>query len=375
MITRQQRKFYAVIVGILFGLGMILYGGIAYFNDLTTVILFGILGGILLGGLASGIILFGRYMKQRRSTALIVLACVLAPVTMFVIMAVGMYGVIPYYIYNLVVIKRIKEGDARASTMQTTKRTKKAVGIVVVCIIAAVIIGLKTYQAINDSLIAQEVFTKTGYTVGSTDHLVLKEYYYHDGVLEDGKYDYFEQDGVLFVLAKRSSEIYSNIYHANRYGEYIGVGKVSRSIFSSKTFMRHDIDRLFSSIKIENTGEVFALMLTIDARSDNEHIADYLDGIARGWSNEKTRKSFVAKEHTDFIISHIDRTYADTDELTITDENGEAIQTMTHGNYTVYCDVIRKNNKDYKWIVSYKGDTYTLLTYEDIAAFNITNKS
>lgn len=59
----------------------------------------------------------------------------------------------------------------------------------------------------------------------------------------------------------------------------------------------------------------------------------------------------------------------------LTDENGEPIQKMTNGNYTVYCDVIHKNNKDYKLIVSYKGDIYTLLTYEDIAAFNIQNRN
>lgn len=343
MITRKQRQFYAITVGVIFALGNILYGGLALISNMTPVIVYAILGGMLPGGLASGIILVGRFMRQRKSTVLIVLACVLAPVTMLVIMAVGVYGVIPYYIYNLVLIKKTKAADIPQHTVQTAKRTKKTVWIVALCIIAGLMIANTIGEAISDSMIAQEVFAKTGYAVGSPDHVILKEYYYHDGVLEDGEYEYVELDGVLFALARRGSEIDSNIYYSNKNGGYARDVKTSRSAFSTGTFMRHDIDRLFTRIQIKKSGEVYALMLTIDARRDDEHI----------W--------------------HIDRTYADVHKLTLTDENGESIQTMTDGKYTVYCGVMLEDNNDYKLIVSYKGDTYTLLTYEDITAFNITN--
>lgn len=334
MITRQQRKFYAVIVGILFGLGMILYGGLAFFSDMTRVIVYAVLGGILLGGLASGIILFGRFMKQRRSTALIVLACVLAPVTMLVIASVGVYGVIPYYIYNMVVLKRTKEGDAPASTIQTTKHTKKAVWIVVLCIIAVLMIASITYKAIRSSMISQEMYAKTGYAVGSPEHFILT-HYYNFGILEDGEYEYIEQDDVLFVLVKRDGLFLTDIHYGTVQGNYTTYKGMNRYIFiNDSDLMREDLGKLLTDIKLEGKGDSYALMFTTDSRTDDAPIV-----------------------------------------LSLTDENGVSIQKMNDGNYTVYCDVIHKNNKDYNLIVSYKGDTYTLLTYEDIAAFNITNKS
>ncbi|MDE6949628.1 MAG: hypothetical protein K2P64_01715, partial [Lachnospiraceae bacterium] len=76
------------------------------YNTFMVFLLYGIEGGLLLGGLASGIIIFLDIIKRQKLYIKIILS-VFFPITFVFVCFLGILSLIPYEIYNFVVIKKI----------------------------------------------------------------------------------------------------------------------------------------------------------------------------------------------------------------------------------------------------------------------------
>lgn len=113
----KKRKEYFIFTSIFWGIGFILYGGMAAagkelldipLNTFLVFLLYGLGGSLLLGGLASGILLFSNFFKRQKLSVKIIL-CVFFPVTFLIICQIGILSLIPYGIYNFVIMKKDKE--------------------------------------------------------------------------------------------------------------------------------------------------------------------------------------------------------------------------------------------------------------------------
>ena len=109
-----KRKNYLIITLVSFGVGFFLYGILAAcvrkyteipYNGFVTFLIYGFGGGLLIGGVISGIILFANIIKGQK-LFIKILACVLFPITMIVICQGGILTFIPYGIYNFVALKK-----------------------------------------------------------------------------------------------------------------------------------------------------------------------------------------------------------------------------------------------------------------------------
>ncbi|MDE6674881.1 MAG: hypothetical protein K2K19_08755 [Acetatifactor sp.] len=112
----EKRKGYLIFTAISFLGGFVLYGGIAAankellnipWNVILVLMVYGLGGGLLLGGLVSGIILFSRFFKHQKLFVKIIL-CIFFPITFMFICLVGILSLIPYEIYNFMCIEKNK---------------------------------------------------------------------------------------------------------------------------------------------------------------------------------------------------------------------------------------------------------------------------
>ncbi len=114
--TYKKRKEYALYTGILFCSDSVLYGYLTYqlnlfFPDHPISVLQGmIMGGCFLGGLCSGVILFSRLLSQM-PTAVKILCAVFFMFTILFIEIIGVFPLIPYYVYNMVMLIKEKRNQ------------------------------------------------------------------------------------------------------------------------------------------------------------------------------------------------------------------------------------------------------------------------
>ncbi len=110
----EKRKKYALFTSVFGTVGFLIYGGMAAanrellhipWNILPTILIYGLGGSLLLGGLALGIMFFADFFQNRKSVTKILL-CIFFPVTFMFICLIGILSLIPYGIYNLVMIKK-----------------------------------------------------------------------------------------------------------------------------------------------------------------------------------------------------------------------------------------------------------------------------
>lgn len=112
----EKRKEYFIFTNIFWWIGFIIYGGLAIagkdllnipLNIIGLVLISSITGGLLLGGIVSGIILFSRFFKNQALFVKIIL-CIFFPFTIMCIFYVGIFSFFPYGIYNFISWKKEK---------------------------------------------------------------------------------------------------------------------------------------------------------------------------------------------------------------------------------------------------------------------------
>ena len=160
---------------------MLIFGFIAvlYCVPLPKAFFYPLLGGVQLGGIASGVILFGRFIK-RKPVVWRVLSCVLFPITIVIIVACGIALVIPCYVSNALIMLKTRNCDDlnhyEKVSADISKKTYLLYGITAIVLIAANF----AYSAAFNMQIANKILESSGYAPGSPDYVVLKNYYYSE---------------------------------------------------------------------------------------------------------------------------------------------------------------------------------------------------
>ncbi len=362
MVSIKQRRFYFIAVSIFILLGMVLYGGLAIFARFPYAFLYILLGGIFLGGIVSGIILFSRYMRQHKPRVLTILCCVFFPVTLLIIVNIGVALLVPYYISNLIIYIRTKNCTDPQRIAEINIKSSRVINLVYACLIAASFMSYSVYTILNDSMISDVIIKNTGFVAESPEYVIFKNYFY-DGnntnynAIRD--YSYIIKDSALFILANKDGKCESNILFEQSDGKYPDMGEYLKSGDVYGDFLREDIDELFTTVRIANYDENHAFMLIIDTRSQQEQI----DQLIETWGNlnEKSATSFL------------DSTHADIDKIQLFDENGSSLKTISiaQGRFIAYYDSFKSDNTNYKVVVSYEGKNFELLTYDDIVNCNV----
>lgn len=114
---RQKRKEHLIIIGVMYVVGAVLFGALAYCSQDELGlpsgywIFYAILGGWLIAGLITGIFMFSGWIKKR-GIGVKVLLCVVFPFTFAGICYAGILGGIPYIIYNIVKCKKSASEEA-----------------------------------------------------------------------------------------------------------------------------------------------------------------------------------------------------------------------------------------------------------------------
>jgi hypothetical protein len=373
-LTRKQRTNYAWAVGIAFAVGGVLGAFCATaFRDigLSLLCLFGY------SGILSGFILLVRQLRFC-PVAVKVVVWVLFPLTLMVVIMGGMVTVLPYYIYNLVRIRKTPKETFPGKPMPTPADRAKRRTALLIGVISLVIIGVvsQIIPAVQNAVAAANVYHDTGYRQDSVDNLIIREFYYspnNPDYAQDMEYSYDIKDGVLFVLnnsdmAERKIKFPDII---GRYNVKSGAGRISNA---SAPFLREDLDRLFTNCCIAGDNGEYAYMLTIESYSEGEMINTRVrDNMA---SNPGESDTPDLREWIKSRMPWTDRTCAPPGELELFDASGEPIasKTLRDGKYVLYYGVVHRGDTQYQITASYKGENYTLLTYDDIVNFRLLSR-
>lgn len=255
-------------------------------------------------------------------------------------------------------------------TFVVPRREKNKTIIIIVCVIAALVMGFHAYEAIRDEVISADIKSLTGYEAGSPDNLIIREYLYNvntKSMPADYEYDYGISGGVLFALCKNQNTVRSNLYFPDFNGKYPSQSEGERSFYARGQFMRADLDGLFSELTLVKYRDIYALMLTIDARSKVSHIAEYRE-VYHIEPNSENEDEILQS-----LLDWEDRTYADPDVLRLYDQNGAPVPSLScsNGDYRVYYIRIGKADTSFAMSVEYNGEKCVLLTYKDIITFNV----
>ena len=367
-VTRKQRINYSLAAGIAFAVGAFMGLQFGIFSpDPMPLIWLILLCALMSGGIVSGFILLIRSLKLC-SIAVKILVWVFFPITILAVSSVGMVTLIPYYIYNLICISQKKYADEPARLMPAAPR-KRRLGWAIAggCLLLAYL-GNTLFSVLNETTIANDIYKRTGCAPGSPDNLIIRQFCYDP---DDSDYtvyldyDYDIKDSVLFVLTDRRQGM-GKIKFPNVFGQY--TIDENTQVYRIGGDVREDLDRLFSECHVARQGGTLAYMLILDARSRDERIEKYLQDIpmAAGIENIEALSAYAENK-----ADRADPTYAEPDELELADETGEPIpsKALSDGKYVIYYDVVRIGDTGYSVTASYQGETYQLLTYDDIVNF------
>lgn len=130
-----NRKRYVILTSVAFAVGFFIFGMIVItmWKEMSSGIplplfysflLYGIMGGFLISSIISGILLFAAFINKR-SILYKSLCIIFFPITYFCIVLTGIFGNIPYYIYNLVSLRKNNDKQLHGSDKKVKKRIKK----------------------------------------------------------------------------------------------------------------------------------------------------------------------------------------------------------------------------------------------------------
>lgn len=290
----------------------------------------------------------------------------LFPITIDIIVACGIALVIPCYVSNaLKMLKTRNCDDLNHYEKVSADISKKAYwlyGITAIVLIAANF----AYSAAFNMQIANKILESSGYAPGSPDYAVLKNYYYSEKT-EDYKnldYDYTVMGNALFILAKKNSMCKSDIIFALPNGQFPEKNRYNKFASPRGIYLRKDIRKYFSEIKIANVSSQYAYMVILDSRSDEQRAAD--------WGETFNTDMEEAYLHIDSLD---DKSHINVDELQLANHKGVSLEKIqiSGGEYVAFCDSFAKEDKDYSLTVSYRGEQTVLLTYDDIVRLKVSH--
>ncbi|MFA5675603.1 MAG: hypothetical protein WDA65_03690 [Christensenellales bacterium] len=363
MKSEKQLKFNLIITSIFIILGMFLYGLLATFAILPNVVVYSLLGGIFFGGIASGSIIFCRYFKKKKPIVIVIL-CTLFPISLTIIIIVGIISLIPEYISNVIALIYLKKGIDPELATKSYLKSKRIISLVFGILFIIFFIVYLVNNFVNETNTNDDIYKNTGYIVGSPDYVIFKNYYY-EGVntsYEDDKdYDCVIKNDTLFILANKNGICHSNILFAQFNGMYPDKSNYLKSGNIYSIFLKEELDVLFTEIRIANQGNKHAFMLIIDSRSEQEKIYQIME----------TRN--MDKHITDIFL---DKTHADPENIQLFNNRGTLLETMriANGKYIAFYDSFNDDEKDYKVIVSYDSNEYILLIYNGIVNSDVEFK-
>jgi hypothetical protein len=377
VVTRKQRLSYAISTGILFIFGAAVYG--LCFSAYGVALMCAV-GGSLFGGIVSGFILMFRFFKTPRSKKLKVAASILFPVTFGVVVGIGVYSFLPYYVSNIIILLRTKKGGDPLQEETLTYKVNNITWVVSLCLLVASLAGIYLYSYIGEVNISKDIFSKTGYKSGTPDYAIIRNYYYnqdHSDFVSKEDYHYSINDGALFVLAQNNGIITSDILFADSNGEYTNRNTQDHQTGANSLWLRADLDKLFTDVTVTKKGTVYAYKISIDARTVEELTKAYVDNIESSDFSEAVKKRFEVPEMIQATLNTQDKTYADPGEIQLFDNAGQqlACLKLDDGRYVVFCDALTTGDTGYKVTASYQGQTIPLLTYDDIVQSRIFSSS
>lgn len=345
-------------------IGMIAYGFMASFFSLPNIFAYLFLGGIMFGGLASGIIISRRYIKRKKSVVLVILSFILFPISLTIIYLVGLYTLIPEYISNVIALIRLKKSVEPKSVGEGYLRSKRKIGYAFAGLLSILYAVYFINTSIVETNINNDIYKNTGYKIGAPEHVIIKNYYYNGAntnYSKDNDFNYVIKNDTLFILANNNGICHSDIIFAQPNGNYPDKTNYLKSTNFYSNFLRKEIDMLFTEIRIANHGNKHAFMLIVDIRSEQEKVGQMI----------QTRH--MNKQTADIFL---DKTHADPESIQLFGGKGTLLETIriAKGKYIAFYDSFNDDEKDYKVIVSYDGNEYTLLTFYDIVNCDVYRK-
>ena len=258
------------------------------------------------------------------------------------------------------------------------KAKKRTVWLIILISLAVVAVISQIIPAVQNAVTAANVYHDTGYRQDSVDNLIIREFYYspnNPDYAQDMEYSYDIKDGVLFVL----NDYYfgpRKIKFPDIFGRYNVNDGVRRMSYTYGPFMRDDLDRLFTNCCIAAKNGEYAYMLTIEAYSEDEIIENRVRELIKSSSDPRISETPELRERAKSSLAGADRTCAPPGELELFDASGEPIasKTLGDGKYVLYYGVVHSGDTQYQITASYKGESYTLLTYDDIVNFRLRGK-
>lgn len=369
MITYKQRKDYAIVTGVLFFLGMLLYGFLSYsvktwFLDGSanyksiSVTVAALLGGVLLGGLCSGIFLFARFIKDR-PTYLKVICAVFFPLTMSLIGNTGIISLPFYYIYNIVKLVQERKTMPKVDSSNVfvfIRRMKRSRSIVnSICIVSAILL-LLFGRGIHVTVMDKQTFYRLlpaplAYTLTGLALLIIFIY----AVIQNIK--------ILSILNKKCDphlflQVYDNFY--NKFSrsanillplskgyflarEYVQSFKISKGILSWQKTNMNTIEALSIAIQsyffLEDKDELNLLKNEIDRLKNAPALQKpgYLKRLENTIQKYKYAEEFFNEKYDD----------AKTIAISMNDNENDLTSKLIRNYYIVLANSRAENKDDF----------------------------
>lgn len=357
MQSKKQRISYAIFTLLAFCLGILIYfllNKTPFFKSFMIIRFTRLLiAGTILSSIVSGLILVIRFISECKSQVLIAFSAILFPITLLFSILLGAVSLVPYYVYNLVMIFKGEKID-----IIKYKKVSLTLRIILICITSMLVLAAinapRVYRFKKDTKINEDIVDKTGFEKGSFDFNIIKEFYYDkDKSYEDNlDYQYELVEDVYFTLIENKAVMNYKI-------EFV------TGTNSSKSFTLNDLNDytadLFSEVWVEQRGEKCAIILIIDARTEEEHRESLDETVGERFS-------------TDFFLnSQMDRKYAEPDSIELYNNNDAKINKIVsnNGNYVMYYDVMDLADANYKIIAEYNNKKCIIIESADIINYKI----
>jgi len=372
MLTKKQVIRYEILVITIFLSGLCLFTlQLITFNQ-ADVFPAALVVSAILASLTSGIILFGRFMKNHSSTVLIVLSCVLFPLTFFIISFLGITTLIPMIVFHTILL--IKHRHVKKDEPIPMSTSFKNIFTAITVIFAfSFIFGMQFFEQSLELQNKRKVAARIGFPENSVDTRIASDFYYDKDdpeCFDNMDYQYIIKDNYIFTLIQTGASYCSPRYTYNPQTKMVEEFSPTRYSYTSHT-LPLELDFLFSSVTEESTSHQYIFSLVVDARDEDK----ILESIRESFDDHNRLGDAESSDtYRRLALTISDPTHADPVELELIDNTGKALVKLisTDNDYAVYGDVVKKGDTNYSVTFKYKGDEFLLFTYDALENWLLT---